>query len=84
MQKAPTITLVIIVVITVFLSVSLMQSMRSMDEYRAATKESLDKIERRMDKLDTNLDEAITSKQMSGHLIGVRTSLKEILIILNK
>ncbi len=84
MQKTSSIAICIIVAFTCYLTISLRQSSHDMFIYREATKQSLSDIEKRMDALDKSLDKAITSKQMSGHLIGVRTSLKEILTILRK
>ena len=64
--------------------ITLMEVVASVKEYRKQTQSAFKRIEIRIEELDKGMDSKITSQQMSGHLIGVRAYLKEILVILKK
>lgn len=84
MNTKTNISLIMSVVVTIFFCFTLMRVSDSMAEHKKQTQEALGKMIIRMDAIDKGMESKLTSQQLSGHLIGVRTSLKEILIILNK
>lgn len=84
MHKLSQLTLILTIFITVVISVTLLWLISSTADYRRSTEESLKKINQRMTALDINISKAITSKQMSGHLITIRANQKKILANIEK
>ncbi len=84
MHKLSQLSLIVTIIITVVLSVTLLWLVNSTTEYRRSTEDSLKKIDERMTALDNNISKAITSKQMSGHLITIRANQKKILANIEK
>lgn len=80
MRKSSDIIIAVVIsVLTIYFSITCMQAVNDMKEYKKQSMATLESMERHMQTLEKRIDNAITSKQMSGHLIGVRTSLKKIL-----
>ena len=84
MQALKNYVFMTLLAITIGSGLALTMAINTLSSQKEQTEKALAALNARMDQIDINVDKAITSREMSGHLIGVRTSLKEILVILNK
>ena len=68
----------------ILITIVVMSFIWKISEQQQELSGSIKTMQDRLERIDTQVDNAITSKQMSGHLITVRGNLNKILKILEE